>query len=55
MMAPQTSTDYIEVHVFRHFHHRDNTRVLWNELDMVLPEYRERKEWHRNNGAGFDA
>jgi hypothetical protein len=28
--------------------------VLWNEVDKVVPDFRERKEWLRKNGAGLD-
>ena len=54
MMAPQTIIDYIVVHELCHFHHLDHTDAFWNEVDKVLPVYRERKEWLRNNGAGLD-
>lgn len=54
MMAPQTIVDYIVVHELCHFHHLDHTDAFWNEVDKVLPAYRERKEWLRRQGAGFD-
>ncbi|MCD4748272.1 MAG: M48 family metallopeptidase [Thermoanaerobaculales bacterium] len=54
MMAPQSIIDYIVVHELCHMHHRDHTDAFWNEVDKVLPEYRERKEWLRKNGAGLD-
>lgn len=54
MMAPQTIIDYIVVHELCHFHHRDHTDAFWNEVDKVLPAYRERKEWLRRHGAGLD-
>lgn len=54
MMAPQTIIDYIVVHELCHFHHRDHTDAFWNEVDKVLPDYRERKDWLRRNGAGLD-
>ncbi len=54
MMAPQTIIDYIVVHELCHFHHRDHTDAFWNEVDKVLPDYRERKDWLRKNGAGLD-
>jgi len=54
MMAPQTIIDYIVVHELCHFHHRDHTDAFWNEVDKVIPDYRERKEWLRKNGAGLD-
>lgn len=54
MMAPQTIIDYIVVHELCHLHHRDHTEAFWNEVDKVMPSYRERKEWLRVSGAGLD-
>jgi len=54
MMAPQTVIDYIIVHELCHMHYRDHTEAFWNEVDKVMPNYRERKEWLRINGAGLD-
>lgn len=34
--------------------HRDHTDAFWNEVDKVMPDFRERKEWLRKNGAGLD-
>lgn len=54
MMAPLSIIDYIVVHELCHFHHRDHTDAFWNEVDKVMPDYRERKEWLRKNGAGLE-
>lgn len=54
MMAPATIIDYIVVHELCHLHHRDHTSAFWNEVDKILPQFRERKEWLRRNGAGLD-
>jgi len=54
MMAPQTIIDYIVVHELCHFHHHDHTDAFWNEIDKVMPDFRERKEWLRKNGAGLE-
>ncbi|MEP7245240.1 MAG: SprT family zinc-dependent metalloprotease [Gammaproteobacteria bacterium] len=54
MMAPQTVIDYIVVHELCHFHHLDHSEAFWNEVDKVMADYRERKEWLRKNGAGLD-
>lgn len=53
MMAPQTIIDYIVVHELCHFHYRDHNDTFWNEVDKVIPNYRERKAWLRQNGAGL--
>ena len=54
MMAPAKIVDYIVVHELCHFHHLDHTDAFWNEVDKVMPDYRERKDWLRRNGAGLD-
>lgn len=54
MMAPLSIIDYTVVHELCHFHQPDHADAFWNEVDKVLPTYRERKEWLRKQGAGLD-
>ncbi|KYG99257.1 SprT family zinc-dependent metalloprotease [Bradyrhizobium sp. DOA1] len=54
LMAPQTVIDYIVVHELCHLRYRDHSDAFWNEVDKVMPRYRERKEWLRVNGAALD-
>lgn len=54
MMAPPRIIDYITVHELCHFHYRNHTEAFWNEVDKVMPEWRERKEWLRKRGAALD-
>lgn len=54
LMAPLTVIDYIVVHELCHLRHRDHSDAFWNEVDKVLPQYRERKEWLRQRGAHLD-
>jgi len=54
MMAPLKIIDYIVVHELCHFHQKDHSDAFWNEVDKVMPDYRERKEWLRRHGAGLD-
>lgn len=54
LMAPLTIIDYIIVHELCHLHHRDHSDAFWNEVDKVLPDYREKKEWLRIRGAELD-
>lgn len=54
MMAPATVIDYIVVHELCHLRHRDHSAAFWNEVDKVMPDYRERKEWLRVRGAELD-
>ncbi len=54
MMAPPKVIDYIVVHELCHMHHRNHSDAFWNEVDKVMPDYRERKEWLRKHGASLD-
>ena len=54
MMAPLKVLDYIVVHEMAHLIHSTHTDAFWAEIDKVLPDYRERKQWLRVHGAGMD-
>lgn len=54
MMAPLKILDYLIVHELCHNHHRNHTTEFWNEVDKVLPDYQERKEWLRQHGASLN-
>ena len=54
MMAPLTILDYIVVHELAHLIYPNHTKAFWNEVDKVMPDFQERKEWLRVNGAGMD-
>jgi predicted metal-dependent hydrolase len=53
MMAPPKIIDYIVVHELCHFHHHNHSDAFWNEVDKIMPNYRERKEWLRKHGASL--
>ena len=54
LMAPLTVIDYVVVHELCHMRHRDHSAAFWNEVDKVLPGYREHKEWLRQRGANLE-
>jgi len=35
-------------------HHKNHTEAFWNEVDKIMPDYPERKEWLKKNGAGLN-
>ena len=49
-----TIIDYIVVHELYHLHYLDHTEAFWNEVDKIMPNYIERKNWLRAHGASFD-
>lgn len=54
MMAPLTVLDYVIVHELCHLHYLDHSQAFWNEVDKIMPQYKERKEWLRLRGAELD-
>jgi predicted metal-dependent hydrolase len=54
MMAPLSVLDYVVVHELAHLVHPNHTTAFWSLVDKVLPDYQERKDWLRVNGAGMD-
>ena len=54
MMAPLTIIDYIVVHELCHLRHLSHSMAFWNEVDKVMPDYADRKDWLKKNGAGMD-
>lgn len=54
MMAPLKVLDYIVVHELAHLVHPRHTADFWNSVDRILPDYRERRDWLRDNGAAME-
>jgi len=54
MMAPPKIIDYIVVHELCHLREANHNDVFWNEVDKILPDYRQRKDWLRMHGASLD-
>lgn len=54
MMATPKVIDYLVVHELSHMHHRNHSDAFWNEVDKVMPDYKEQKDWLRRNGASLD-
>ena len=53
LMAPLTILDYVIVHELAHLIHKNHTAEFWKEIEKALPDYRERKQWLRENGASL--
>ncbi len=54
LMAPLSILDYVIVHEMAHLKYDNHSDAFWNEVDKIMPDYRERKAWLRVNGAGMD-
>jgi len=54
LMAPLRIIDYIVVHELAHLKHKNHTDAFWGEVDKVMHDFRERKEWLKQYGAAMD-
>ena len=54
MMSPPKIIDYMVVHELCHLRQRNHSDAFWNEVDKVMPDYLERKNWLKKHGAGLD-
>ena len=48
-MAPREVIDYVIVHELAHIEHKDHSRQFWDRVERVLPDYRSRRKWLKDN------
>jgi predicted metal-dependent hydrolase len=51
IMAPLPVLDYIVVHELCHLKHRDHSKNFWNLVGLITPDYKEKRQWLRENGG----
>ncbi|MBF7097414.1 M48 family metallopeptidase [Alkalibacter mobilis] len=49
IMAPMEIIDYIVVHEMSHMKHKNHSRDFWCEVNRVYPEYKNCKDWLKEN------
>jgi hypothetical protein len=54
MMAPISIIDYIIVHELAHYLKPDHGLEFWEIVESIMPNYTEKKNWLRMNGAFLD-
>ncbi|HII02663.1 TPA: M48 family metallopeptidase [Methanosarcinaceae archaeon] len=47
VMAKMSIIDYVIVHELCHMKHKNHSKAFWNDVQKILPDYEERKEWLR--------
>lgn len=51
MLAPPEVIDYVVVHELCHRKEMNHSKVFWNEVEKVLPEYRKQVQWLKEEGS----
>ena len=53
-MLPMEVIDYIIVHELTHLKKLNHSRAFWNEVEAVMPEYRECDRWLSRHGKEYE-
>jgi predicted metal-dependent hydrolase len=51
ILAPKKIQDYVVAHELAHTRHDRHSDAFWNKVGTLVPDYRQRREWLRVNGA----
>ena len=51
MLTPPDVQDYVIVHELCHRKQMNHSRLFWNEVEKILPDYREKDRWLKENGG----
>ncbi len=51
IMAPISVMDYIVVHELCHLTHSDHSEKFWSLVASIMPDYKQKREWLRNNNV----
>jgi predicted metal-dependent hydrolase len=54
MLAPMSVIDYIIVHELAHLRREGHRPQFWEIVESVIPNYAEKMNWLRENGANLD-
>jgi predicted metal-dependent hydrolase len=50
-MAPPTVLDYLIVHEMVHLKHLNHSRKFWDDVSIIIPDYKTHEEWLSKNGV----
>lgn len=54
IMAPPEIIDYVVVHEMCHLKHMDHSKEFWRAVGSVLPDYKVRVKWLKENGISLN-
>ena len=53
IMAPVEIIDYVIVHELIHIEEKNHSKKFWQKVEKVIPDYKARRKWLKENGHLF--
>jgi len=53
IMMPENIVDYVVVHELCHIRHKNHGKDFWALVGSVIPDYKEKRAWLKQNGGRF--
>ncbi len=53
VMAPLRIIDYVVVHELAHLLENNHSKKFWQQVERVLPDYKQRRKWLKENGVSL--
>jgi predicted metal-dependent hydrolase len=50
VLAPLDVIDYVVVHELAHLEIKNHSRLFWEKVEALMPDYKERRKWLKDNG-----
>lgn len=50
LLMPEEVLDYVVVHELCHRKEMNHSARFWEEVEKILPDYRQRRKWLKDNG-----
>jgi hypothetical protein len=50
IMAPAEVVDYVVMHELVHTQIKNHSKIFWNKVGELMPDYRNRLAWLKKNG-----
>jgi len=53
IMAPLDIIDYVIIHELVHIAQKNHSKRFWNKVGTILPDYKKKRDWLKENGRYF--
>ena len=53
VLMPEEILDYVVVHELAHRLQMNHSTEFWDEVEKILPDYRNRRQWLKENGQKY--